>query len=148
MLTAYPHGSPLPLPNWLMRRYWVLPHLYRQQYEMYKANVRRCEDRIVSISQPHLRPIIRGKLGKTVESGAKISVTLTGDKLAYVDKLHWHAQHEGHDLQSQVEAYKNRYGYYPEAVIADTLYGSRDNPAIWNAIISVSQANHWGVHPK
>jgi len=52
MLTAYPHGSPLPLPNWLMRRYWVLPHLYHQQYEMYKANVRRCEDRIVSISQP------------------------------------------------------------------------------------------------
>lgn len=94
---------------------------------MYKANARRCDDRIVSISQPHLRPIIRGKLGKAVEFGAKISVSLTGDKLAHVDKLHWNAQHEGHDLQSQVEAYRHRYGYYPEVVIADRLYGSRDN---------------------
>ncbi|MCP5243076.1 MAG: IS5 family transposase [Burkholderiales bacterium] len=127
MLTAYPYGQPLPLPNWLIRRYWVLPYLYDQQYEMYKANVRRCEDRIVSISQPHLRPIVRGKLGKAVEFGAKISVSLTGDKLAHVDKLHWGACHEGRDLQLQVEAYKNRYGYYPEVVIADRLYGSRDN---------------------
>jgi len=127
MLTAYPYGQPLPLPNWLIRRYWVLPHLYDQQYEMYKANVKRCDGRIVSISQPHLRHIVRGKLGKAVEFGAKISVSLTGDKLAHVDKLHWDACHEGHDLQRQVEAYKNRYGYYPEVVIADRLYGSRDN---------------------
>jgi IS5 family transposase len=35
MLTEYPLGTPIPLPNWLLRRYWVLPHLYRQQYEMY-----------------------------------------------------------------------------------------------------------------
>ena len=127
MLTEYPLGTPIPLPNWLLRRYWVLPHLYRQQYAMYKTNTRRCDDRIVSISQPHLRPIIRGKQGKAVEFGAKISVSLTGKGLAHVDKLHWEAQHEGHDLQAQVEAYKKRYGYYPEAVIADTLYGSRDN---------------------
>jgi len=127
MLTEYPPGTPIPLPNWLLRRYWVLPHLYQQQYEMYKTNTRRCDDRIVSISQPHLRPIIRGKQGKTVEFGAKISVSLTGEGLAHVDKLHWDAQHEGHDLQAQVEAYQKRYGYYPEVVIADTLYGSRDN---------------------
>ena len=94
---------------------------------MYKTNTRRCDDRIVSISQPYLRPIIRGKQGKAVEFGAKISVSLTGKGLAHVDKLHWDAQHEGHDLEAQVEAYKKRYGYYPEVVIADTLYGSRDN---------------------
>ena len=127
MLTEYPHGTPLPLPNWLLRRYWVLPHLYHQQYEMYKTNTRGCDERIVSISQPYIRPIIRGKQGKTAEFGAKISVSLTGEGLAHVDKLHWNAQHEGHDLKDQVEAYKLRYGYYPEVVIADTLYGSRTN---------------------
>ena len=127
MLTEYPHGTPIPIPNGLLRRYWVLPHLYQQQYKMYKTNTRRCDDRIVSISQPYIRPIIRGKPGKTVEFGAKISVSLTGKGLAHVDKLHWDAQHEGHDLEAQVEAYKKRYGYYPEVVIADTLYGSRDN---------------------
>jgi hypothetical protein len=30
MLTAYPYGMPLPLSNWLLRRYWVLAHLYEQ----------------------------------------------------------------------------------------------------------------------
>jgi len=94
---------------------------------MYKTNTRRCDDRIVSVSQPYLRPVIRGKLGKTVEFGAQISVSLTETGLAHVDKLHWDAHHEGHDLQAQVEVYKKRYGYYPEVVIADTLYGSRDN---------------------
>lgn len=94
---------------------------------MYKTRSKRCEDRIVSISQPYIRPIIRGKQGKKVEFGAKIIVSLTGDGLAHVDKLHWHAQHEGHDLQEQVEAYKERYGYYPEVVMGDMAYGSRDN---------------------
>jgi transposase, IS5 family len=127
LLRAYPYGMPLPLPNWLLRRYWVLPHLYEQQYAMYATHTRRCDDRIVSISQPYIRPIIRGKQGKVVEFGAKISASLTGRGLAHVDKLHWNAQHEGHDLQGQVEAYKKRYGCYPEVVIADTVYGSRDN---------------------
>jgi transposase, IS5 family len=127
MLTEYPYGTPLPLSNWLLRRYWVLPHLFGQQYAMYATQTRRCDDRIVSISQPYIRPIIRGKQGKTVEFGAKISVSLTGRGLAHVDELHWSAQHEGHDLQGQVEAYKKRYGCYPEVVIADTAYGSRDN---------------------
>ena len=127
LLTEYPHGAPIPLPNWLLSRYWVLLHLYHQQYEMHKTNTRRCDDRIVSISQPYIRPIIRGKQGKTAEFGAKISVSLTSKGLAHVDKLHWNAQHEGHDLQEQVEAYKKRYGCYPEAVIADMIYGSRAN---------------------
>lgn len=127
MLMEYPYGAPIPLSNWLLRHYQVLPHLYHQQYEMYKTNTRRCDNRIVNISQPHVRPIIRGKQGKTVEFGAKISVSLTGKGLAHVDQLHWNARHEGHDLQRQVEAYQKRYGCYPEAVIADKAYGSRDN---------------------
>ena len=75
-------------------------------------------------------------------------MSLTGEGLAHVNKLHWDAQHEGHDLEAQVEAYKKRYGYYPEVVIADTLYGSREIAAIWNASISALQANHWGVRQR
>ncbi|GJL73619.1 MAG: hypothetical protein NMNS01_28180 [Nitrosomonas sp.] len=95
MLTTYPYGTPLPLPNWLLRRYWILPLLFEQQYKMYITHARRFDDRIVSISQPYIRPIIRGKQGSTVEFGAKISVSLTGSGLAHVDELHWNAQHEG-----------------------------------------------------
>jgi hypothetical protein len=139
MLTEYPHGTLLPLPNWLLRRYWVLPHLYHQQYEMYKTNTRRCNDRIVSISQPYIRPIIRGKQGKTAEFGAKISVSLTGEGLAHVDKLHWNAQHEDHDLKDQVEAYQQRYGLHVERSKRELSNGGGQEPfdalLMFNAIL-------------
>ncbi|MCD6475128.1 MAG: IS5 family transposase [Anaerolineaceae bacterium] len=109
------------------RQYWIIQHLYGQQEEMHRNSVQRCDHRIVSISQPQVRPIVRGKSGKKVEFGSKLGVSLTGNKLAHVDHLSWEAYNEGHDLPDQVEAYKKRYGHYPEVVIADPLYGSRAN---------------------
>jgi len=120
-------GRAIPLPNRLLRQYWIIQHLYAQQDDMYKNKTRRCDDRLVSISQPHVRPIIRGKQNKSVEFGAKLSVSLTGEGIACVDQLRWDAFHEGKDLQSQVEAYKERQGVYPEKVLADPLYGTREN---------------------
>jgi hypothetical protein len=127
LLAYWPEGTPIPLPRWLMHRYWVIPHLYRQQQEMYRTKSRRCDDRIVSISQPYVRPIIRGKLDKPVEFGAKLSVSLSDEGLACVDHLRWDAFHEGQDLASQVEAYRDRHGVYPEVVLGDPIYGTRDN---------------------
>ena len=127
LLTYWPEGTPIPLSRWLMYRYWVIQHLYEQQWEMYRSKSRRCDDRIVSISQPYVRPIIRGKLNKPVEFGAKLSVSLTGDGVACVDHLRWDAFHEGLDLESQVEAYRERHGVYPEVVLGDPVYGTRDN---------------------
>ena len=71
--------------------------------------------------------MVHGKLDKPVEFGAKLSVSLTGDGLAHVDPLRWDAFHEGLDLAAQVEAYRDRYGHYPERVLADPLYGTRAN---------------------
>ena len=127
LLEEWPPGTPIPLPYWLLHRYWVLPHLYQQQHEMYSHNVHRCDDRIVSISQPYVRPIVRGKQDKPVEFGAKLSVSLTGEGLAHVDRLRWDAYNEGSDLEGQVEAYKERYGYYPEAVLGEPVYGTQTN---------------------
>ncbi len=127
LLECWPEGTPLPLPRWLLYRYWVIQHVYEQQREMYRNKSRRCDDRIVSISQPYVRPIVRGKLDKPVEFGAKLSVSLTGEGLARVDHLRWDAFHEGNDLKSQVEAYRRRYGVYPEAVLGDTIYGTQGN---------------------
>jgi IS5 family transposase len=94
---------------------------------MYDSQSKRCDDRIVSISQPYVRPIVRGKQDKPVEFGAKLSVSLTTEGLACVDRLSSDAYHEGHDLMAQVERYRERFGHYPEAVYADPAYGSRDN---------------------
>lgn len=94
---------------------------------MYQKRVRRCDDRIVSLSQPYVRPIVRGKVDKPVEFGAKLSVSLTAEGIAQVDHLSWDAFHEGQDLRAQVGAYHQRYQVYPEVVIADPAYGTRDN---------------------
>ncbi|MGI9317529.1 MAG: IS5 family transposase [bacterium] len=127
LLGYFPIGRQLPLPGWLLYRYWVIQHLYDQQWQMYRSNTRRCADRIVSISQPYIRPIKRGKVTKSVEFGAKLSVSMNADGLSCVDEHHWHAQLESQDLPAQVERYRQRYGCYPEKVIADPVYGTRAN---------------------
>lgn len=120
-------GDGVPLPFKLLRKYWVIQHVYCQQKEMWRTKKKSCFHRIVSISQPHVRPIVRGKANKKAEFGAKLGVSLTGDGIACVDTVSWDAYHEGNDLESQVEGYKERYGYYPEVLIADTIYGTREN---------------------
>ncbi len=42
----------------------VVTEVYRQPTRMYENESNRIDDRIVSISQPHIRPIVRGKAGK------------------------------------------------------------------------------------
>ena len=129
LLSYFEVGVQLPLPNGLLRRYWVIPHVYTQQLEMYQSKAKRCDDRIVSISQPWVRPIVRGKQHKSTEFGAKINVSLDAHKLARVDRFSWDAYHEGNDLEKQVEAYQQRYGHYPEVLIGDGIYGTRANRA-------------------
>ena len=106
---------------------WVIQQVFDQHWEMYRSNSKRCADRIVSISQPHVRPMVRGKVDKPTEFGAELSVSLTAEEVARVDQLRWDAFHEGNDLPSQVEAYRERHGVYPEVVLGDTIYGNRAN---------------------
>lgn len=109
-----------------LRIYWVIQHIYHQQREMHTHRVHRCNDRIVNIYQPWVRPMVTGKQSKKVEFGPKSSVSLIAG-FASVHKIDWNNFHEGHDLIGQTNAYKDRYGYYPEVVIADQKYGTRDN---------------------
>ena len=39
----------------------IIQKLYQQQKTMYETRTHRIDERIVSISQPHVRPIVRGK---------------------------------------------------------------------------------------
>jgi len=58
---------------------------------------------------------------------ARLSVSLNGDGVTCVDHLRWDAFHEGGDLKSQVEAYRESHGHYPEAVLGDPVYGTQAN---------------------
>ena len=93
---------------------------------MYTEKVNRVKNRIVSISQPHVRPMVRGKAGKNVEFGAKISLSLT-DGFSFIDHLSRDSFNEAKDLITQIEKYKERNGYYPASVHADKIYQNREN---------------------
>ncbi len=108
------------------RQLLVIQELYRQQKEMYRAKTHRIDDRIVSISQPHVRPIVRGKAKANVEFGSKVAISVVNG-YAMVEHLSWDNFNEGLTLQKSVENYRKRYGYYPEAVLADKIYRTRDN---------------------
>ena len=49
----------------------VLCQVYEQQKYMYENNTHTVPERIVSISQPYIRPIVRGKAAAPVEFGGK-----------------------------------------------------------------------------
>jgi len=104
----------------------VIHEVYRQQQWMYDHHENKIADRIVSISQPHVRPIKRGKAGAATEFGAKISASLV-DGFAYLDRISWDNYNEGGDLKQQIKSYHTRFGHYPESVHADKIYRTREN---------------------
>lgn len=116
----------LGLPEKLYKRLLVIREVFDQQQKMYKEKTHRIEKRIVSISQPHVRPIVRGKDRADVEFGAKLSISLVNG-LCSIDRLDWEPYNESQDLICQVEKYEKRYGCYPESLHADKIYRTRKN---------------------
>jgi hypothetical protein len=102
--------------------------VYEQQLEMYAKKTNKVENRIVSITQPHIRPIVRGKAGKAVEFGAKISASSVNG-FVFLDKLSWNNYNESGDLQERIEEYKKERGCYPESVHVDKIYRTKANRA-------------------
>jgi len=114
----------------LKKRDWkllqVISELYRQQAAMYKKREQKIEDRIVSIYQPHVRPMPRGKDRVSTEFGSKQLVMLK-DGYTHVALIGWDNYNEGPLLKESLERYKQLYGCYPEKVLADQLFGNREN---------------------
>jgi len=119
----------IPLERVEYKYLLVIQELYRQQEQMYRTRTHSIEHRIVSIHQPHVRPIVRGKEKAKVEFGAKIQVSLV-DGFSFLDELNWEAFNEGALLKEAVEQYKKRTGYYPKEVLADKIYCNRENRKI------------------
>lgn len=106
----------------------VLSEIYRQQLWLYENKKKSIDDRIVSLNQPHVRPIVRGKAGKTVEFGAKLSASYF-EGYVFLDRISWNNFNESTDLKSQIELFKNYTGYYPESVHVDKIYRTQKNRA-------------------
>ena len=104
----------------------VIKELCRQQLEMFQEKKHTVSNRIVSIHQPHIRPMVRGKQGKNVEFGPKINVSLQ-EGFARIDQLNFEAFNEGICMIEQIENYKKLNGHYPELVQTDDIYMNREN---------------------
>ena len=74
--------------------YLTTIRLYEQQPYMYDNRVHSVEHRIVSISQPWLRPIVRGKVKAPVEFGAKFDLSLDSEGYGRIEKISFEAYNE------------------------------------------------------
>ncbi|MDP4146974.1 MAG: hypothetical protein Q8936_21290 [Bacillota bacterium] len=77
--------------------------------------------RIVSLSQPFVRHIVRRKAKVKTEIGAKIEISVV-DGYVRIEKLSWDAYNEDESLITVIKDYKQRTGHYPERVLAYKIY--------------------------
>lgn len=100
--------------------------LFQQQKFMYDNRTHSVSNRIISLSQPWLRPIVRGKAKANVEFGAKLDISVV-DGWTRLEYHSFEAYNEATNLPEMIERYKNRTGRYPERILADKIYRNRAN---------------------
>jgi len=120
------NGLRLPFEHRDLRLLWAIRLVYAQQLQMHNENTNRIDDRIVSIYQPYVRPIMRGKAKYKVEFGSKNGISLQHGYVL-LEKLSWDAYNECNDLQPAAHHYKRMHGHYPEWIIADSIYHTKAN---------------------
>ena len=123
----------------------MIQELCRQQWDMYVRKSHQIEDRIVSIDQPHVRPIVRGKAGCPTEFGAKVIVGLVSG-YAFLMKADWNNYSESRSLKQAVEEYKETFGFYPKTILADRAYPGRDVLAglvLEGKLVKCRNGRHW-----
>ncbi|ULQ48787.1 IS5 family transposase [Liquorilactobacillus nagelii] len=106
----------------------TIQQLFEQQNFMYQNKTHRVKNRIVSLSQPYVRPIKRGKARQNTEFGSKIDASIQNG-IIEIERVDFNAFNESTDFQTVIERYHHLNGYYPDEVLADKLYRNRENIA-------------------
>lgn len=105
----------------------TIKKLYEQQRYMFLNNTHSVQDRIVSIDQPYIRPIVRGKAKNPVEFGAKYDVSIDDSGLARLEKISFDPYNESTIFQNVIERYKTIHGQYPKRALVDQIYRNKEN---------------------
>ena len=113
----------------MINTYLVILTLYEQQKYMWDNRVHSVEHRIVSLSQPWIRPIVRGKAKAPTEFGAKFEVILDEHGYARMTRISFEAFNESEKLQEALNKYHERTGKWPKRVLVDQIYRTRANIA-------------------
>lgn len=115
------------LPGKYIDCYLTILKLYEQQKYMFDNKTHSVENRIVSISQPYLRPIVRGKAKSPVEFGAKYDVSIDEKGHARLEKISFDPYNESTIFKEVMTRYRERTGHYPQRVLVDQIYRTREN---------------------
>lgn len=128
ILTEHPDRDCLgeSLTSRQVERLAVIVALYEQQRAMHEGGLRSVPNRIVSLSQYWVRPIVRGKQRAEVEFGSKVEMSVVNGYLR-VEEIRWNAFNEGGTLIDSVESFRRTYGHYPARVLADRIFRTREN---------------------
>ena len=113
------------LKNKSLRRLWILREFLRQQLEWFETG-QSPPSRIVSLAQPHIRPIFRGKANASYEFGAKVSLSVENG-FVMLHASRFENFNESGDLIEQIREYRRRKGHSPASVHADQIYRTRKN---------------------
>ena len=117
------------MPEKYRKYYETIKVLYEQQKYMFDNHTHSIENRIVSISQPYVRPIVRGKAKSPVEFGAKYDLSIDEKGHARLEKISFDPYNESTIFQDALNRYFQRTGHYPERVLVDKIYRTRSNLA-------------------
>ena len=121
--------------------------MYGQQRKMFEDKTHVCANRMVSIYQPHVRPIIRGKAKAKTEFGAKIGASLY-EGYTFIDHHSWDAYNESSDLSLHINKFKERFGYLPATILADKIYMNKENRKLLKKLEIKTYCKPLGRPPK
>jgi hypothetical protein len=88
-------GCLLAARRHIYQKLLVVSDLVRLQTILHHGDTRSIPDRIVSLGQAHIRPIVRGKARCSLVFGAKISISVTGEGFTFLDRLSYNPYNEG-----------------------------------------------------
>ena len=114
------------LPPRQTERLGTIRAVHEQQKYMYDNRTHSVPDRIVSVSQPFVRPIVRGKAGKPVEFDVKLDISVV-DGWTRLECCSFDACNEAGNLWEMAERFRAREGHYPSRILADKLCRNREN---------------------
>ena len=83
-------------------------------------NTHTVEKRTVSLCQPHIRTIVRGKVRTPVEFGQKLAFSVV-NRFTFIDRWSFDNFAEGNMLIESAERYKERHGFFPAVILGDTV---------------------------
>jgi hypothetical protein len=103
----------------------TITKVYEQQHSKVYGQVEQIKDRIVSLSKPYIRPIVRGKETKAVEFGAKVN-KIQIDGISFIEHFSYDAFNEGTRLKSCISLHQQLFGRCTHHS-ADKIYATNAN---------------------